>query len=74
MAIDPDFAKDLLEQVGECIKDQMQQNRNCVVLTSQQVRPHLNKLIEKFIPNVPVLAHGEIAGHVAVTSVGMIGG
>lgn len=72
MAITPDFAKRLLEQIGSEAKQHLENNCPPVLLTSQQLRPHLNQLIERFIPNLAVLSHSEVAGHVPVKPLGMI--
>lgn len=74
LALDPNFARSLVENIGNEAKTHMANNQPPVVLTSQQVRPYLYKLIEKFIPNLAVLSHSEVAGHVSVRPVGMIGG
>ncbi|MBX7148471.1 flagellar biosynthesis protein FlhA [bacterium] len=73
LSIDPATAKNLIEQIGTETKKSLANNRPPVILTNQQVRPHLYKLIQRFIPNLAVLAHGEVAGHASVKPVGMIG-
>ncbi|EKD41177.1 MAG: Flagella-associated protein [uncultured bacterium] len=73
LGIDPVTAKTLVEQIGMETRKHLGHNRSPVLLTSQQVRPHLFKLIEKFIPNLPVLSHSEVAGHVPVKHLGIIG-
>jgi flagellar biosynthesis protein FlhA len=73
LMMDPNLARTLVEQIGQEAKKNVTNERPPVVLTSQQVRPHLYKLIERFIPNLAVLAHSEVAGHVRVKPVGMIG-
>ncbi len=73
LGIDPNTAKAIVEQIGMEAKRHLANNQPPIVLTSQQARPHLYKLIEKFIPNLAVLAHSEVAGHVPVKPVGMIG-
>ncbi len=73
LALEPTLAKSVVEQIGQEAKRNMASNQPPVVLTSQQVRPHLYRLIERFIPNLAVLAHGEVAGHVKVRPVAMIG-
>lgn len=73
MAFDPTTAKAIVEQIGMETKKHLTNSQPPVVLTSQQVRPHLYRLIEKFIPNLAVLAHAEVAGHVSVKPVGMVG-
>lgn len=74
IAVDPNIARALVEQVGEEARKHIAQNQQPVLLASQQVRPHLFKLIERFIPNLAVLSHAEVAGHASVRPVGMIGG
>jgi flagellar biosynthesis protein FlhA len=73
ISLDPNTARTLVEQIGMETKKHLHNSQPPVVLTSQQVRPHLFRLIEKFIPNLAVLAHGEVAGHVSVKPLGMIG-
>lgn len=73
LGLDPNTAKSIVEQIGNETKRHLSANQPPVVLTSQQVRPHLYRLIERFIPNLAVLAHSEVAGHVSVKPVGMIG-
>ncbi len=73
LSLDPNLAKTIVEQIGQEAKKNVAQSQPPVVLTSQQIRPHLYRLIERFIPNLAVLAHGEVAGHVKVKQVGMIG-
>ncbi len=73
IAIDPDLAKEVVERLGNEAKRHLTNNQPPVVLTSQQVRPHLFRLIERFIPNLAVLAHSEVAGRALVKPLGMIG-
>jgi len=73
ISLDPNVAKNIVEQIGQETKKHLNGNHSPVVLTSQQVRPHLSKIIEKFLPNLAILAHSEVAGHVSVKPVAMIG-
>jgi flagellar biosynthesis protein FlhA len=73
IALEPTLAKAVVEQIGQEAKKNLANNQPPVVLTSQQVRPHLYRLIERFIPNLAVLSHNEVAGHVRVRPVAMIG-
>ncbi|MBF0492087.1 MAG: flagellar biosynthesis protein FlhA [Deltaproteobacteria bacterium] len=73
LALEPNLAKNIVTQISQEAKKNLANNQPAVVLTSQQVRPHLYRLIEKFIPNLAVLAHAEVAGHAKVKPVGMIG-
>lgn len=43
-----------------------------ILLASPQVRGHLRKLLERFFPNIIVLAHNEIAREANIKSLGML--
>ncbi len=73
IVLDPNMARSFVEEIGKKVKEKVTSHQSPVLLTSQQVRPHLSQLIEKFIPNLAVLAHSEVAGHVNVMPIGMIG-
>lgn len=73
LALDPNLAKTLVEQLGQESKKHVSNNTSPILLTSQQLRPHLQRLLEKFLPDLFVLAHSEVAGFVPVKPVGMIG-
>lgn len=73
LAVDPEMAKNLVENLGNELKRHLSNNQSPVLLTSQQIRPHLYRLIERFIPNLAVLAHSEVAGRVQVQPIGMVG-
>lgn len=73
IAIEPSLARSLVEKIGEQARQYLGQNQPPVVLTAQKVRPYLYRLIEKFIPNLSVLAHSEVAGHVTVKPLSVVG-
>lgn len=43
-----------------------------IVLTSANTRIHLRKIMERFFPNIIVLAHNEITSDTNITSLGMV--
>ncbi len=43
-----------------------------IVLTSANTRIHLRKIMERFFPNIVVLAHNEITANINITSLGMV--
>ncbi|QQR81137.1 MAG: flagellar biosynthesis protein FlhA [Deltaproteobacteria bacterium] len=73
LALDPNLAKTVVEQLGQETKKHVANNMSPVLLTSQQLRPHLQRLLEKFLPDLSVLAHSEVAGFVPVKPIGLIG-
>ena len=69
-AIEPEFGRQLLEKIEtSCRAAVMSQP---VVLCSSLVRPHLRKLTERFLPELVVIAHGEVASNVRLVSMGTV--
>ena len=69
-AMEPEFGRALLEKIETAAQAAVLSHP--VVLCSAQVRPHLRKLTERFLPDLTVLAHGEVAPGVKLLSVGTV--
>lgn len=69
-AIEPDFGKQLLEKIETACRAAVMSQP--VVLCSSMVRPHLRKLTERFLPDLTVIAHGEVASNVRLVSMGTV--
>lgn len=69
--IEPEFGKQLLEKIETACRAAVMSQP--VVLCSSMVRPHLRKLTERFLPDLVVMAHGEVASNVRLVSMGMVG-
>lgn len=69
-AIDPEFGRTILEKIESATKTAVMSQP--VVLCSSLVRPHLRKLTERFLPELSVIAHGEVAANVRLVSMGTI--
>lgn len=68
--IEPEFGRQLLEKIeSSCRTAVMSQP---VVLCSSMIRPHLKKLTERFLPELFVIAHGEVAPNVRLVSMGTV--
>ncbi len=70
-AIDPEFGKQLLEKIETASRAAVMSVP--IVLCSSMVRPHLRKLTERFLPDLVVIAHGEVAANVRLVSMGIVG-
>jgi flagellar biosynthesis protein FlhA len=68
----PRFIQGLVESLLSMLEKLRARGMNPVVLTSAQVRLPLRRLLEKFIPDVPVLSINEIRPEVKVEAVGVI--
>ncbi|MFM9904755.1 MAG: flagellar biosynthesis protein FlhA [Pyrinomonadaceae bacterium] len=69
--IEPEFGKQLLEKIETACRAAVMSQP--IVLCSSMVRPHLRKLTERFLPDLVVMAHGEVAANVRLVSMGMVG-
>ncbi len=72
MAIDPEFMRQLIQAANVEIKKIVNMGMHPVILCSPMIRRHLRKLLERFLPEVAVLSHNELSGHLEIKSVGMI--
>jgi flagellar biosynthesis protein FlhA len=69
-AIEPDFGRKVLEKIETAVQSAILSQP--VILCSAAIRPHLRRLTERFLPDLSVIAHGEIASNVRLISVGAI--
>lgn len=68
--IEPEFGRLLLEKIEASIQAAVLSQP--VLLCSAAVRPHLRKLTERFLPDLAVIAHGEVANNVRLVSIGTV--
>jgi flagellar biosynthesis protein FlhA len=69
---DPNMVKKLIGSLQRLITNFEATGLNPIILCSPLVRSHLRKILEKFIPNVVVLAHNEITRDVNIKSFGVV--
>jgi flagellar biosynthesis protein FlhA len=69
-AIEPEFGRTLLEKIEASIQAAVLAQP--VILCSAAVRPHLRRLTERFLPDLAVIAHGEVASNVRLVSIGTV--
>ena len=69
-AIEPEFGRMILEKIEAAAQAAVLSQP--IVLCSAAVRPHLRRLTERFLPDLSVLAHGEIAPNVRLVSMGTV--
>ncbi|MBI1761169.1 MAG: flagellar biosynthesis protein FlhA [Acidobacteria bacterium] len=70
-ALEPEFGRLLLEKIESAIQAAVLSQP--VILCSAAVRPHLRKLTVRFLPDLAVIAHGEVAPNVRLVSIGTVG-
>ncbi len=71
LSLDPGTARSILESLSERIKGGAGQG-SPVLLCAPTIRPHVKRLTERYLPNLVVLSHNEIASHLKVKSIGTV--
>jgi flagellar biosynthesis protein FlhA len=69
-AIDPEFGHMILEKIETAVQAAVLSQP--VIICSGLIRPHLRKLTERFLPDLAVLAHGEVAPNIRLVSMGSV--
>ncbi len=72
LSVDPEFVRNFVAQLNQQATEMSRETSQAVVLCSPMIRFHLKGLIDRFIPNVTVLSHNEIAPNVNVKSYGTV--
>ena len=71
LAIDPQAAQRLIRHLAEQLDHFSKRNLQPLVLCSSQIRSHFKKLVDRFIPNLVVLAYEEILPNIRIQSIGV---
>ena len=72
LAIEPQKAHKLMQRIADKLGKFTNLNLQPVILCSAQIRLHLKKLIDRFIPNMVVLSYDEIETEVKIQSIAVV--
>ncbi|MGY4689838.1 flagellar biosynthesis protein FlhA [Salibacterium sp. K-3] len=72
LAMNPDDSQALVESIGQEAERLSEMGQTPVLLCSPAVRMHIAQLIERFLPQVPVLSYNELEPNVEVQSTGVV--
>lgn len=72
IAMDPQRAQDIILHITDMIQSNPEIAGQPILLTSPTLRPHVYKLVCRFIPQLIVLSHGEVVVPARVSSVGTV--
>lgn len=72
LTIEPDKAHFIMNKIGELIENFKKMNNQPIVMCSAQIRSHLKKLTERFIPNLVVLSYNEVLNDTTIQNMGTI--
>jgi flagellar biosynthesis protein FlhA len=72
LAIDPETSQRIYQSLSEQVSKMLNTGQQPIVLASPAIRMYLRQLMERFMPDVPVLSYSELEPHVEVQSVGVV--
>ncbi|KIH78200.1 flagellar biosynthesis protein FlhA [Geoalkalibacter ferrihydriticus DSM 17813] len=70
LALDPTTAQNILSGLGEVI--QQYAGGDPVLLCPPTIRPHVKRLTERYLPNLMVISHNEVAPDLKIRAVGTV--
>ncbi|WP_214762014.1 flagellar biosynthesis protein FlhA [Exiguobacterium sp. s146] len=72
LALDPEQAREIIERSGEQLSMFERYGASAVILCSPTIRLFVRQLLERYYPEVPVLAYNELLSSIEVKSIGVI--
>ncbi|MDE5412949.1 MAG: flagellar biosynthesis protein FlhA [Bacillaceae bacterium] len=72
LSMDPNQSQQILEMASQEVDHLSQMGQVPVILCSPAVRMYVRQLLERYMPNVPVLSYNELEPEVEVQSVGVV--
>ncbi|WP_027414611.1 flagellar biosynthesis protein FlhA [Aneurinibacillus terranovensis] len=72
LAIDPDSSQRIFNVISEQMNRMMQTGQQPILLTSPAIRMYLRQLVERIMPEVPVLSYNELEPDIEIQSVGVV--
>jgi flagellar biosynthesis protein FlhA len=72
LAIDPQLAQRAMQRLAETLEKFGPLNLQPIVLCGSNLRLHLKKLVDRFIPNLVVLSYDEIMPNIKIQSIGVV--
>jgi flagellar biosynthesis protein FlhA len=72
LAIDPETSQRIYENLSEQVSRMVNAGQQPIILASPAIRMYLRQLLERMMPDIPVISYSELEPHVEVQSVGMV--
>ena len=72
LAMEPRLAQRMMENIARYMEKFSEVRSQPIILCSAHIRSHLKRLIDRFIPNIVVLSHGDILNTVKIQSLGTV--
>ena len=72
LAMDPARAETIIRAIKGEVEKVMMMNIQPVLLSSPNIRRHLRRMIEQYVPSVMVISHAEVAPNISIKAVGKV--
>jgi flagellar biosynthesis protein FlhA len=72
LSMPPQLAQRIINAISNAFENIEIKDGHPVLLTGIQIRPHLAKLVTRFIPLLPVISHGEIPPDIKLESITVV--
>ena len=72
LALDPSLAKDFIQAIDQNLGQFASLRKEPVLLTSTAIRPHIRKLLERFIHRLNIISYNEVPPEVKLQVIGQI--
>lgn len=72
LVMDPQVAQQIISELAKTIEEHPEIAGQPILLTTPTVRRHIRRLTERFIPQLSVLSHNEVAGDTKISSVATV--
>ena len=72
LGLNPNMAQAIINGIDGMMELFTVNNYQPLLLCSPLIRPHVKKLVERFIPNLIVLSHNEVAHDVRIEALGVV--
>ncbi|QFT88883.1 Flagellar biosynthesis protein FlhA [Bacillus sp. THAF10] len=72
LSLDPNRAMDIVQKVGEQMEQFTIYEQTPILLCSPAVRMYVKQLLERYLPQVPVISYNELEASIEVQSIGVV--
>jgi flagellar biosynthesis protein FlhA len=72
LAMDPETTQRIYQVMSTEVSKMVNSGQQPIILSSPAIRMYLRQLLDRMMPDVPVLSYSELEPHVEVQSVGMV--
>lgn len=72
LSIEPEISQKIIKQIARSLDRFTSLNLQPIILCSAQIRLHLRKLVDRFIPNLVVLSYNDILSSIRIQSLGIV--